>query len=572
MNNKWINRVQLELKDLHSDHLPYFLDTKDVNYVPKEGKCVITFLISLDDDISKETSGKIKLGRANSTRLISIDADCSIRMRPGTSNPEPSISFPFYEPKFTLKTGAKFFPSSFNASNGSILKYENYCWNSSLRICDVISSIATQIRRSIRSGNLSLVIEQDDSDKHSTATDAKSVKKANMLNKLKRLKELREFLSKSKEKDGTSVVESKPEPASSSKEDNYEKQLMKLRGILRNDDDPNSSNDDCSLDSIGSDLSTVVLEKMNSIKESLSLDIIVECDDEASDSSSVVTPVGSVAEEIMNRIITRSSNEMSSNRKGKEDETSQNHSNENENYFYYHCGHTTYDQEKCSDNKSVNVDRESDDTCIDTCIDKSLEKYGNIRAGEVVVVEALYEETAFDQPERHELDSISTCSETEQQYDLDDDAFLTSSVDPMNNNSQEMADVKESVSDQEDTSDLFESEWNETTSKEIKSSPQQRSFSDTVEDIYRSSSRDTQVTIPQKVQPLHKEETIIVRVSNLLKDGDLDCGKVINMSEHPFDKAHGVFRCKMVTRPAFMKDQLTKEEILQVSSRCKVIE
>ena len=538
MSDKWINRVQLELKEIKDENLPYFLEMNDVNYVPLEGKCQMFFMVSLDDDIAKE-DGEIKLQRANSSRLITIQADVSIRVRPGTSIREPTMSYPYSEPKFTLVSGEGFFPTSFNVSRGDRLKYENYCWNSSLYICDLIAGIATQIRRSIRSGNLSLLIEKESEDR--LEKTSLSSKKSTLMSKLNRLKELRGYLLKSKEKDGSSS----PEP--DSKKGKKDRQLRKLRGILRktmveeNDlpttnnkelddsseesfelDEVNNLNKDCEHRLVSSDSMT------NSIKEKLSLDVIAEEEDDMSDSSdsvSVVAIAGSARQDKSYNILYVSDSPENIGEIEKRDEESSRR------------GLVTFNYLESERDESIIHEISSVEEM------KKMEETNNKRR------EGNNDETNNDDfavtSDIEAYETSSTCDTLEEDEDYDDCNY-------------DIEKDKENVIKEPSLSD----EWHVSVKNEVmpivpgieetEISPQQlRSIDDNIE---KNSHREL----------LRSPGTSNVRISSDVKKGDLDVSKIINLSQHPYDKAHGHFQCKMIKRPAFMKDQL-KKEVFEVS-------
>lgn len=532
MSDKWINRVQLELKEIKDDNLPYFLDMNDVNYVPLEGKCEMSFMLSLDDDIAKE-DGKIKLQRASSSRLIAIQADISIRVRPGTSIREASISYPYSEPKFILVSGEEFFPTSFNVSHGDRLKYENYCWNSNLYICDVIAGIATQIRRSIRSGNLSLVIEKESEDRPEKAS--LSSKKSTLMSKLNRLKELRGYLLKSREKDGSSS----PEP--DSKKEKKDRQLKKLRGIMRktmveeNDltistealDDSSEESfevDEASNLNKDRDLRLVSSDTMaNSIKEQLSLDVIAEEEDDmsnSSDSVSITAIAGSARQEISHKILLVSDTpESISEIEKRDDESSR------RDVIPFQNLESERDESVTNEILSVDETKKMEDT------NKNRQEGANDEINNNDFNVEAYETSSNSDPLAYDEDN-DDCN-----YDIEDKENFIEET---------------SLSDECHVSVKNEAMPIVPGIEKIEKSPQQvRSIDDKVK---KNPHRELQRT----------PDTSNDRISYHATNDDLDVSKIINLSQHPYDKAYGHFRCKMIKRPSFMKDRL-KKEVLEVS-------
>ena len=168
MNRNWRERIQREIEGLRkgkshdqeeNDTLPYFVTMKECQFVPDDGKCEISFLVSLDTDVVQE-SGKLVLQRAALSRVVEFTIDASIKVGSKGSTTKLSKSYPYFEPKITLTSGAEFFPVLSNISNGDLLKYGKEHWKQSVSICDVAISIGSKIRQSIRCGHLCLALEK----------------------------------------------------------------------------------------------------------------------------------------------------------------------------------------------------------------------------------------------------------------------------------------------------------------------------------------------------------------------------------------------------------------------------
>jgi len=157
----WTNRMQKEIRDLQSANyeengksLPYYLVMRDCKFNRHNGTCEFEFLVYLDDDI-EEKDGKMMLQRSSSSRVVMIAIDASIKKRPGTTVSEPSMSYPFFEPKITLTCGAGYFPAMSEINNGDTLKFTSIDdWQVTTSIVDVAVGMASRVRRSIRSGVL----------------------------------------------------------------------------------------------------------------------------------------------------------------------------------------------------------------------------------------------------------------------------------------------------------------------------------------------------------------------------------------------------------------------------------
>ena len=231
MTNEWRPRLQKEIRDLQNEayesnesSLPYFLDMKNHTFVPDKGQCEISFMVSLDDDVGETMT----LQRAPSSRIVIFKIDASLIIGPGTTITQPSISYPFTEPKVTLTCGAGYFQSSASVSNGDILKIDNELWKPSLLVRDAALSIATQIRRSIRSGNLCLTVVKNEGAQPITPT---SSKKSSFFENIRRMRELRGFLRKAE------VDNDDSHPVNQSKAAMELRKIKNLRGILREADD-----------------------------------------------------------------------------------------------------------------------------------------------------------------------------------------------------------------------------------------------------------------------------------------------------------------------------------------------
>ncbi len=165
-------------------------------------------LYHTDDDVGND-GNKLKLQRAASSRIIVFSVDASIKLRPGTSIQEPSMSYPFFEPEVILTCGAGYFPpsSDVNVRNGDKLKVDH--WDSSLRLRDAALSIATQVRRSIRSGNLCIEVEKKEEPDEIPVETTSTTSGGGLLGKMKKLKELRGILKKAELDTGDSEPEHK---------------------------------------------------------------------------------------------------------------------------------------------------------------------------------------------------------------------------------------------------------------------------------------------------------------------------------------------------------------------------
>lgn len=298
MNEDWKKCARNEIKELqyviphddengkeyNSDVLPYYLNMKEYEFTPSHGKCVVSFLVSLDDDVDEE-GGKIVLKRASSSRAVIFAVDISIKVRPGTEDVlEPSMSYPHSEPKITLTCGSAYFSSEANIDNGDLFKYSSEDdWNSSIKVRDVAINIASKIRRSIRSANICLQVEKgevsiDKKDKE------RNSKRFNIMKKVQRLKELRQYIKRT---DVSSDKEEKNETYKS-------KALRNLKGMNTRDHEKEQTNhfttsiDENKIESIGSSMSMESDEiKNTSIKETLELNSIREEDER--DNKSVYT-------------------------------------------------------------------------------------------------------------------------------------------------------------------------------------------------------------------------------------------------------------------------------------------
>ncbi len=691
MTDKWINRVQQELKYLNDDNLPYFLDIREYNYISVDGVCEISFVVSLDDDVAKQ-DGKVKLQRANSSRLITIDVDLSMKVRPGTSIREPSISYPYIEPEFIIASGAGYFPNSFGVTRGDKLKYENFNWNANMYICDVIAGIATQVRRSIRSKNLSLVIETK-GDKQSSSSSSieneKPSKESILINKLKRLKELRGYLRKAREK--ASVVKQEPD----TEEDQENLELKKLRGIMKKNMTEDTDSQSSSSDSID-ELSVELLESLreneveerdlrnyssdtvtNSIKEKLSLDVITEEDEEESVTStysqSAATLVVPVAKYPINTITSEPILDNSDKTRTFIDDAFGDNKDENYHPEDHESSFKNVEHHQLEASREDVVDLIQSENSGTTSLEESVENQSNVEYEEICEEEKhsrVEDEDICDGVKQSIVEDEDNCEEKEtsveemcdERYDISPIESVDEEIMQINNTlKQHVDDTTQSpvavvearhCEDEEDICNLptdtklqnliaaasiassltvegggslASEDADYINLSELGTNSPRNSSSDegdiandcnsgvgredeigersivsktSSESTYDSKSFEVNQYPPDHSSSYEKDETNdylgSVRIQDVMQEisptstqkvekslehnedfnkpkmyakiDDISAGKVINISQHPFDKAYGLFQCKLLKRPAYMKDQMQKEKLLQVST------
>lgn len=505
MVEDWSQRVRKDLEEIQNTNiesegkdLPYFLNIRDCKFIPYEGQCVISFLVSLDDDV-EQVGEKTILLRAATSRIVIFTIDVSINERPGTTIPEPSMSYPFFEPKVTLTCGAGYFSAACDITNGVFFKIDNPEWRSSFTIRDVAVSVASKIRRSIRSGNLCLLVDREQDKVH---IKGKNPTQISFMDKILRLRNLR-----GKKANELKEMEEKEIDAESvsTKAEDYEnrKKLDEIRDILMKQsvkDKINKKLPDAtdSFDELSDDEVLEINVAMTSIMEELDLNTI--CEENEEDAKSVCAKnviISDFPEESLSLTISDSND------------------NSSENYINV----------KNKDTQQIN----GIDDMKDTKVKHSPKTLFN-DPFEIIYLSAKTKQVSIDKTAKNGTRICNKANET-------NEIKITTST----------RSTDENQAPKKSLSDPFESIYLAAKSKQS------------------SRKKTTSDVMPAKDAP-----TIGTRVTGKYsmnsneQNGNIALGDVINLDEHPYNKARGYFSCDLIKRTNFVKSQVAAEEVKKV--------
>jgi len=151
--------------------LPEFLKYKEHNLDIDEGKCSVSFILTVmenktsssetetttsdnvketgedSEDKKEETEEKSSDESTVTPVNVTITLDASVNYK--DSNPDTSISYPFRKPKALISEGSEHLPSGSNIQNGDEIDID--CdWTPSLHLNDAVLNIALKVREGIK--------------------------------------------------------------------------------------------------------------------------------------------------------------------------------------------------------------------------------------------------------------------------------------------------------------------------------------------------------------------------------------------------------------------------------------